>query len=150
MLINIGAQLFKISMGPPAETHNRRRRCSGVDYIPFVRKSHNEKEAKIFNFFCPAHFPISVSWKHPSTANAASSSVQLHCPKGLPTHTLSNWLHMNGSICQIVDTVLSTRSEAHSMFTLSRGDREDAPIALPYCWTEKRLTLDKFSWLRLS
>lgn len=137
-------------MGPPAETHYCLQGCGSANYIPNVCKSHNAKEAKYMSFHPARLFPISVSQKHPSTANAASSSVQLPCPKGLPAHTLYHILDIDSSICQIADAVLSTTSEACSVFTMSHKDTEDAPMALSYCLTEKWLSLDWFLWLSLS
>lgn len=136
-------------MGPPAATHNCLSGCGSANCIPNVCKSHNGKEAKYMSFSSRTLVPYQCQ-KHPSTANAASSSVQLPCPEGLPAHTLHNILDIDASICQIADAVLSTASEACSVFTMSHKDTEDAPMALSYCLTGKRLSLDWFLWLSLS
>ncbi len=134
-------------MGPPAETHNCLRGCGCVDYSPFVCKSHNGKDRECMSFLsnalaaCQCQSEASISCK----CSIIKCSITL--PQGTPsTHTQD----MNTSICQIADAVLSTTSGAHSMFTMWCRDREDAPMALPYCLTESSPPCDRFLWFGLS
>lgn len=129
--------------GPPGETHNRRRRsCTGVDCVPSVCKSHNGKKAKIWGyfiyFFCPAHsFPIGVGWKHPSTANAASSSVQLHRPKGRGcAHTLAGclWTDPFGKLLMLY---WAPHQKLIPCLLRHVGTAKIPPRPLSYCLTER-------------
>lgn len=127
-------------MGPPAEIHNCRRDSRRADYISL--KSHNGNTAKyaFFFFFCPAHlFPISQ--KHPSAANAASSSVQLFFPKGLPSRfplqqTAYEHVYLPNCWCCIEPHI----SSSFPCFPASCGGTKDAPMTLAYCLTEKWLS----------
>jgi len=132
-------------MGPPAEIHNCLQDCRRADYIPFVCKSHNRERSKIYEFF-PQHscfLSVSVGIIH-------QLQMQHHqvfnCTAPRDSHQILNHnrLDTNASVCQIADVVLSSTSEARSMFTTSCRDREDDPMALPYCLTEKSLSFDRF------
>lgn len=86
MLTSAGAQLLKSSH---LQRHIDVSGAAGVLITFPLCANHIMRTKWNIWVFCPEHlFPISVSRKHPSAANAASSSVQLRCPKGLLAHTL--------------------------------------------------------------
>lgn len=142
--------------GPPGETHNRRRRsCTGVDCVPSVCKSHNGKKAKnmrLFYIFLLSGTLVPHRCRLETSINGKCSIIKCSItpPQGTRTRTHTRRLPLNGSIWQIADAVLSTTSEAHSMFTPSRGDSEDTPEASFLLFNRKRLALDQLLWLGLS
>lgn len=136
MLTSFTAQLFKNSHGATCrDAQLPRVRSADCNSVVCKKKS-----------FCTIYsLAIRVSQKHSSTANLASSSVRLWCPKGLSTHPL---YYIEHPFAKLLMLHWAPHQKLISCLLFDTGTKTMSPwIALT---VQQSPSLGRFLWLRLS